>query len=226
MPPVDTTPRGVTVLDIHAGQWALWQVSVTTIEGPLRATSTNAVITDGFDEKAFLSLAYQRPVLLTARAALVCTEPMVHEAPQFDPESFIEKCRAWTDLLQEKFWAENDRRVALNAEKARDRKEAKAAGLHDPDPEYKRLAPLKDMDWPAAPPTGSWTTEGNSTEALNVEALRVANGCARLLNYWVEIEVERTNKRRTYFEGVGEPTVRRWPVPISSDVEEAMPLAV
>lgn len=146
----DATPHGITVLDIHDGRWALWQVSATTMNGPLRATSTNAVVTDGFDEKAFLSLTYRRPVLLTARARQVCTEPIILEAAPFDPEQFIADYDAWINLLQGMFWAENDRRAEAKAENARRRKEAKAAGA--PAVESKRLAPLKDIDWPGAPP--------------------------------------------------------------------------
>ncbi|MCC5781838.1 hypothetical protein CRM73_02555 [Kocuria sp. CCUG 69068] len=216
----DPTPHGITVLDIHDGRWALWQVSATTMNGPLRATNTNAVVTDGFDEKAFLSLTYRRPVLLTARARQVCTKPLVLEAAQFDPEEFIADCDAWIDLLQGMFWAENDRRAALNAENARRRKEAKAAGL--PAPESKRLAPLKDIDWPGVPPASSWSTDTDSPEPVEIEALRVANGCARLLNFWLDIETDRTRKtRQTYLNAIGGPIVRRWPEPLPTTADEA-----
>lgn len=207
----DTTPHGITVLDIHGGQWALWQVSVTTMSGPLRATNTNAVVTDGFDEKAFLSLTYHRPVLLTARAGRVCDEPMVLDSTRFDPEEFIGLCDSWIDLLQGMFWAENDHRAALNAKNAQHRKDAKAAGL--PVPEYKRLAPLKDIDWPAVPLASSWVTDVESPHPVTVESLRVANGCAGLLNFWLEIEADRTRKTRTYLKGIGGPKMRQWPQP-------------
>lgn len=216
----DATPHGITVLDIHDGRWALWQVSATTMNGPLRATSTNAVVTDGFDEKAFLSLTYRRPVLLTARAGQVCTEPIILEAAPFDPEQFIADCDAWINLLQGMFWAENDRRAEANAENARRRKEAKAAGA--PAVEYKRLAPLKDIDWPGAPPASSWSTDTDSPEPVTVEALRVANGCARLLNFWLDIETDRTRKtRQSYLNGIGGPVVRRWPEPVPTTAEKA-----
>ncbi|KUG51719.1 hypothetical protein AVL61_15880 [Kocuria rosea subsp. polaris] len=215
----DTTPHGITVLDIHGGRWALWQVSVTTMTGPLRAMNTNAVVADGFDEKAFLSLTYHRPVLLTARARQVCDVPVVLEAAQFDPEEFIALCDSWVDLLQGMFWAENDRRAALNAENAQHRKDAKAAGR--PAPEYQRLAPLKDIDWPGVPPASSWSTDTESQEPVTVEALRVANGCARLLNFWLEIEADRTRKARTYLKGIGGPQVRHWPQPTPSAAAES-----
>ena len=62
----------------------MWQVSANAMRGPLRATSTNAVVTDGFDERVFHSLAYKRPVYLTARARKHCNEKVVLDAPQFD----------------------------------------------------------------------------------------------------------------------------------------------
>lgn len=215
----DTTPHGIAVLDIHGGRWALWQVSVTSMTGPLRAMNTNAVVSDGFDEKAFLSLSYHRPVLLTARARQVCDVPMVLEAAQFDPEEFIALCDSWVDLLQGMFWAENDRRAALNAKNAQHRKAAKAAGL--PVPEYQRLGPLKDIDWPGVPPASSWATEAGARDPVTVEALRVANGCARLLNFWLEIEADRTRKTRTYLEGIGGPDVRQWPRPTPGAAAES-----
>jgi hypothetical protein len=202
--------HGIAVLDIHEDRWAMWQVSANAVRGPLRATTTNAVVTDGFDERVFHSLAYKRPVYLTARARKHCTEDIVMEAPQFDPEAFIADCTSWIDLLQDMFWAENDRRAAYNSERVEARKEARATGA--PLPEYRRQAPLLDIDWPAPPIPAAWETAVDCVDPVNQEALRVANGCVRLLNYWIDIENDRLRKSRTYFNGVGGTAIRSWPV--------------
>lgn len=207
--------RGIAILDIHDGRWALWQVSANAFTGPLRATATNAVTSDGFDEKAFRSLAGDRQLLLTARAEAKCTEPQVLEAPRFNPDGFIRDCRSWVDLLQDLFWAENDRRAAYNTSKVQERKDARAAGRTVP--EYKRQAPLLDIDWPAPPPSSVWESDRDCTEPVSQEALRIANGCVRLLNYWLEIEADRTRRTRTYFGGAGGTSVRTWPVPAKED---------
>lgn len=207
--------RGIAVLDIHDGQWALWQVSVNAFTGPLRATATNAIVSDGFDQNAFRSLTGDRQLLLTTRANAKCTEPQVLEAPRFSPNAFIADCRSWMDMLQDLFWAENDRRVAYNLAKVQERKEARAAGL--PALEYKRQAPLLDIDWPASPPSSVWESKIDCVEPVRSEALRIANGCVRLLNYWLDLEADRTRRTRTYFNGAGGPAVRMWPVPAEVD---------
>ncbi len=207
----DSVMHGIAVLDIHGDRWAIWQVSAVALTGPLRAAPTNAVVTDGFDERVFQSLAYKRPVYLTARARKHCTEDTVLKAAQFDPDVFIEDCRSWVDLLQDMFWAENERRAAYNTTTVKARKEARLTGA--PIPDYQRQAPLLDIDWPAPPLASTWESAADCVEPVNQEALRVANGCIRLLNYWLDIENDRLRKSRTYFNGVGGPLVRSWPVP-------------
>lgn len=206
--------RGIAVLDIHDDRWAVWQVSAVALTGPLRAAPTNAVVTDGFDERVLHSLAYQRPVYLTARARKHCTEDIVLGVPQFDPEVFIADCTSWVDLLQDMFWAENERRAAYNTATVKARKEARATGA--PLPEYQRQAPLLDIDWPAPPLPSAWESSVNCVDPVNQEALRVAHGCIKLLNYWLDIENDRLRKSRTYFNGIGGSSVRSWPVPASS----------
>lgn len=207
----DAATRGIAVLDIHDGSWALWQISTNSFAGPLRATATNAVVTDGFDEKAFHSLTYSRPLLMTARARQKCTEHTVLDAPGFDPAGFLNECRSWVDLLQSMFWAENERRAAYNTQKVQQRQEARKAGTTLPG--YQRQTQLGDIDWPAPPPASAWETDTDCGDPVNREALRVANGCIGLLNYWLEIEADRTRKARKYFNGIGGPAVRHWPVP-------------
>jgi hypothetical protein len=210
--------HGIAVLDIYEGRWAVWQVSALALTGSLRASATNAVVTDGFDERVFHSLSYKRPVLMTSRAQKHCTEPAVLEAPAFDPEVFVSDCTSWVDLLQDMFWAENDRRAAHNAAKVKARKEARTAGK--PLPEYQRQAPLLDIDWPAPPAASAWESTVECVEPVNKEALRVANGCIRLLNYWLDIENDRLHRSRKYFNAVGGPLVRSWPVPAAAAGEQ------
>jgi hypothetical protein len=209
--------HGIAILDIHEDKWAIWQVSALALTGSLRASATNAVITDGFDERVFHSLSYKRPVLLTSRARKHCTEAVVLEAPPFDPEIFVSDCSSWVDLLQQMFWAENDRRAAYNTSKVKERKEARAAG--EPLPDYQRRAPLLDIDWPAPPLTSAWESAVECIEPVNEEALRVANGCVRLLNYWLDIENDRLRKSRKYLNGIGGPSVRSWPTPATAGAE-------
>jgi hypothetical protein len=210
--------HGIAVLDIHEGRWAIWQVSALALTGSLRASATNAVVTEGFDERVFHSLSYKRPVLMTSRAQKHCTEPVVLEAPAFDPDVFVSDCTSWVDLLQDMFWAENDRRASHNAAKVKARKEARAAG--EPLPEYQRQAPLLDIDWPAPPAASAWESTVECVEPVNKEALRVANGCIRLLNYWLDIENDRLRRSRKYFNAVGGPSVRSWPVPAATAGEQ------
>lgn len=217
MPVSEAVVHGIAVLDIHEDRWAVWQVSSLALTGALRASATNAVVTDGFDERVFRSLSYKRPVLLTSRARKHCTEVTVREAPEFVPEVFVSDCTSWVDLLQDMFWAENDRRAAYNADKAKARKDARAAG--EPLPEYQRQAPLQDIDWPAPPLASAWESTVECLEPVNQEALRVANGCIRLLNYWLEIENDRLRRSRKYFNEVGGPTIRSWPVPAAAAAE-------
>jgi hypothetical protein len=206
--------HGIAVLDIYEDRWAIWQVSALALTGSLRASATNSVVTDGFDERVFRSLSYKRPVLMTSRARKHCTEAAVLEATAFDPEVFVSDCTSWVDLLQNIFWTENDRRTAYNTDKVKARKEARAAGA--PLPEYKRQAPLQDIDWPAPPVASAWQSMVECVEPVNKEALRVANGCIRLLNYWLDIENDRLRRSRKYFNGVGGPAVRSWPVPAAA----------
>ena len=160
----DTAPFGVAILDIHDGEWALWQVSTDRAKGPMRAIATNAVVSTGFDEKAFRSLAGDRQVLLTARAKNKCTEPLVLEAVPFSPSDFLDLCSTWVDMLEDLFQAENLRRTEFNSAKVQERKDARAAGQKPG--EYKRLAPLTGVDWPLPPPSSLWESQIDCTEPV------------------------------------------------------------
>ena len=203
-------PHGIAVLDIYDGQWALWQVSVNSAGGPVRASSTNAIVTEGFDAAAFDCISYNRPLLLTERALIVCREQPVLDAIRLQPDAFLRDCEHWVSSLQQIFWDENDRRLAHNLQNSADRKAARAAAA--PLPETKRLAPLVDIDWPAPPPPSAWESDTACSESASSEALRIAKGCIRLMNYWLDIETDRTRKNRIYFHGAG-IAVRAWPVP-------------
>jgi hypothetical protein len=209
MPTANTAVHGIAVLDIHDGKWAIWQVSTAQITGSGRAESTNAVVTDGFDERVFRSLSYQRPVVMTSRAQKHCQEQAILEAPTFEPDAFLADCSSWIDLLQDLFWAENENRNEYNAGMTKARKDAKAAGR--PLPQYQRRAPLQDIDWPAPPHPHVWESSPDCDDPVNKEALRVANGCIQLLNYWREIENDRLRKSRSYFYGTGGLSPRAWP---------------
>ncbi|WP_146065722.1 hypothetical protein [Arthrobacter pityocampae] len=219
MSTIDATSHGIAVLDIHDGRWGIWQVSAVAFTGPLRATATNAVVSDGFDERAFRSLTYKRQILLTARAEQACDEPQVFDAPMFDPDTFVAHCTSWVDILQDMFWQENDRRAAYNRTKVAERKAARSAGQVPPD--YQRQAPLLDIDWPACPDPDVWKTSKGCTDPVNAEALRVANGCIKLLNFWIDIENDRLRKSRKYLNGAGGPTVRPWPTLASEWVSDS-----
>ncbi|MEC3853888.1 hypothetical protein [Paenarthrobacter ureafaciens] len=217
MPVIGADVHGIAVLDVHDGCWAVWQVSTASLTGSGRAGSTNAVVTDGFDERVFRSLTYNRPIFLTSRAQKHCQERVVLEATAFLPEEFLADCASWTDYLQGLFWAENDSRREYNANMAAARKEAKAAGL--PLPEFQRRAPLQDIDWPAPPLQSVWESSPACEDPVTVEALRVANGCIQLLNYWQEIESDRLKKSRSYFKEAGGPVARPWPSQAPAPVE-------
>ncbi|MFJ4027457.1 hypothetical protein ACIPWF_09705 [Paenarthrobacter sp. NPDC089989] len=217
MPVIGADVHGIAVLDVHDGRWAVWQVSTASLTGSGRAGSTNAVVTDGFDERVFRSLTYNRPIFLTSRAQKHCQERVVLEATAFLPEEFLADCASWTGYLQGLFWAENDSRREYNANMAAARKEAKAAGL--PLPEFQRRAPLQDIDWPAPPLQSVWESSPACEDPVNVEALRVANGCIQLLNYWQEIESDRLKKSRSYFKEAGGPVARPWPSQAPAPVE-------
>lgn len=217
MPAIGSDVHGIAVLDIHNGRWAVWQVSTASFTGSGRAGSTNAVVTEGFDERGFLSLAYNRPVILTSRAQKHCQESVVLAATAFVPEEFIADCTSWIDYLQGLFWAENDSRREYNASVAKARKDAKTAGL--PLPDFQRRAPLQDIDWPAPPLPRFWESSLACEDPVNVEALRVANGCIQLLNYWQEIESDRLKKSRSYFREAGGSVLRPWPTPSPKTVD-------
>lgn len=204
-------PHGIAVLDIHDGRWALWQVSVNSSSGPLRASSTNAIVTDGYDRAAFDCAAYNRPVLLSERAQIACSEEYVLDSVRMNPETFLRDCDSWVSSLQHVFWDENDRRLDHNVLLTERRKAAKATGA--PLPETKRLAPLQDIDWPAPPPSSLWESDPACTKPAPEEALRIARGCIRLLNYWLDIESDRTRKNRPHFHGAG-TAIRTWPMPV------------
>ena len=203
-------PHGIAILDIHEGRWALWQVSVNAAGGPMRASSTNAIVTDGFDGAAFDCVSYNRPLLLSERALAACREQRVLDSVRLKPEVFLQDCESWVAALQQDFWDENDRRLAHNLQLSADRKAAKAAGAQVPD--TKRLAPLQDIDWPAPPPSSAWESDPACTKPVSEEALRMARGCIRLLNYWLDIESDRTRKNRSYFHDAG-TVIRPWPIP-------------
>ena len=205
-------PHGVAVLDIYDGRWALWQVSANSATGPMRASSTNAIVTDGFDAAAFDCVSYNRPVLLSERALIACDEQRVLDSARMKPEVFLQDCESWVSSLQQIFWDENDRRLAHNIQVSEARKAAKAEGALVP--EMKRLAPLQDIDWPAPPPSSAWESDSGCTKPASEEALRIARGCIRLLNYWLDIESDRTRKNRSYFHSV-DNAIRPWPSPAS-----------
>lgn len=216
MDSVEAEPYGVVVLDIHEGIWALWQVSVDGSKGPLRATATNAVVSRGFNESAFRSLSGDRQLLLTSRAEKECTVPLVVESVRFVPEAFTTMCVSWVDMLEDSFQAENLRRSTFNSDMARERKDARAAGAETK--KYMRKSPLVGVDWPVPPPISAWKSDAGCTEAAVGEALRIANGCIRLINYWLDIEANRTHRGRSYFKGVGGNKVRAWPVPVNEEI--------
>lgn len=203
-------PHGISVLDIHAGKWALWQVSTHSAGGPVRASATNAIVTDGFDARAFDCVTYNRPILLTERASAACSEQRVLDTVTLQPHVFLQDCESWVSSLQQKFWDENDRRLVHNAQIAEERKAAKTAGT--PLPTTKRLAPLQDIDWPAPPPSSLWETDPDCIETASSEALRISKGCIQLLDYWLGIESDRTRKNRAYFHEAG-TDIRSWPTP-------------
>lgn len=213
---VESAPYGVAVLDIHDGIWALWQVSVDGSKGPMRATPTNAVVSNGFSESAFRSLSGDRELLLTSRAEKECTVPLVLESIRFVPDIFIATCASWVEMLEECFQAENHRRRTFNSDMARERKEARAAGTKLKG--YARKSQLVGVDWPVAPPTSAWISDVDCTEAAVGEALRIANGCVRLIDYWLDIELHRTHRSRAYFKGVGGDRVRAWPVQVQEEI--------
>ena len=174
----------------------------------MRASSTNAIVTDGFDGAAFDCVSYNRPVLLSERALIACQEQRVLDSVRLKPEVFLQDCESWVSALQQTFWDENDRRLAHNLQLSADRKAAKATGALGPD--TKRLAPLQDIDWPAPPPSSVWESDPACTKPVSEEALRIARGCIRLLNYWLDIESDRARKSRPYFHDAG-TAIRPWP---------------
>jgi hypothetical protein len=203
-------PHGIAVLDIHEGRWAWWQVSMSSAGGPLRASPTNAIVTEGFDGAAFDCVSYNRPVLLSERALIACREQRVLDSVRLRPDIFLQDCESWVSALQQTFWDENDRRLAHNLQLSADRKAAKAVGA--PVADTKRLAPLQDIDWPAPPPSSAWESDAACTRPVSEEALRIARGCIRLLNYWLDIESYRTRKNRSYLHDAS-TRIRPWPSP-------------
>lgn len=200
----DGQPFGIAVLDVYESKWAIWQVSVDSFYGRLQASTTNAVVRDRFERGEFESLVGNRQLLLTPRATTVCAEDDVVGPDLFDGQHFAELCASWIELLDGMFLAENERREEENQR----RKEAKQRGTGGP---YTKLAPLLDLGLPGLPSESLWTSTSSCVEEARVEALRVANGCVNLLNYWLDIETARTRKNRTYFKGVGGPEIRIWP---------------
>ena len=200
----DGQPFGIAVLDVHEGKWAIWQVSVDSFYGRLRASTTNAVVRDHFERTEFEALVGNRQLLVTPRAAVACPEADIAGPELFNGQRFADLCGSWIDLLDGMFRAENKRREAENER----RKEAKRAGTGGT---YTKLSPLLDLGLPGLPAEALWTSDAACVEEARVEALRVANGCVRLLDYWLDIEAARTRKNRTYFNGVGGPEIRLWP---------------
>lgn len=203
----DEPPYGIAVLDVYQNQWALWQVSVDSFYGRLRASTTNAVVRDHFIREEFESIVGNRQLLLTVRAAAVCAPDDVTGPELFDGHQFTNACAAWIDALDGMFSEENRRRMEENQR----RKQAKRAGLPGP---YTTLAPLLDPGWPGAPDEADWTSAASCSAGATAESLRLANGCVRLLNYWLDIEAARTRKNRAYFNGLGGPEIRLWPTKI------------
>ena len=210
----DKQPFGIAVLDVHQDEWVLWQVSVDNFSGRLRASKTNAVVRDCFNRDEFESLVGNRHLLVTPRAEGVVSIGAIQGPSRFDGHDFVSVCESWIDHLDELFRAENERRLAENKLRA----EAKKSG-ELPGP-YKKLSPLVDPGWPGAPAASAWSSDPTCEVDAVTEALRLANGCVRLLDYWLDIEVARTKKSRTYFDGVGGPEVRTWPSPLPEEIHK------
>jgi hypothetical protein len=209
---MDRAPLGIAVVDAFQDDWAFWQVSVSAFNGPVRAEATNAVTSHGFDKNAFESLSWNRPVLVSARARAGYDNSDLADVEKADMGQLLESAYSWTNHLQDLFWQENDRRKRMNQVAVQQRKEARQRGEAVP-AKYNRLTRLQDIDWPAPPPADLWSSHELSTESPRSEALRLARGCVSLLNYWLEIERERTKKNRKYFSDTGGPNIRLWPVP-------------
>lgn len=203
----DGPPFGIAVLDVYQDQWALWQVSVDSFYGRLRASTTNAVVRDRFIREEFESVVGNRQLLLTPRATAECPPDDVAGPEPFDGHQFINACASWIEALDGLFLQENARREEENER----RKEAKKAGLPGP---FTKLAPLQDIGWPGMPAETEWTSEPTCQAEARFEALRMANGCVRLLDYWLDIEITRTRKNRAYFNCLGGPDIRLWPTQI------------
>lgn len=201
----DVSPFGIAVLDVYQNQWALWQVSVDSFYGRLRASTTNAVVRDHFNRDEFESLVGNRQLLVTPRAAAECPAETIAGPVVFDGHHFTNVCASWIDVLDGMFLAENGRREEENER----RKEAKKLGLSGP---FTKLAPLLDVGWPGMPAEKEWTSQPDCKTEARLEALRLANGCVRLLDYWLDIEIARTRKNRAYFNGLGGPDIRLWPI--------------
>ncbi|GAA1917232.1 hypothetical protein GCM10009688_22880 [Arthrobacter gandavensis] len=200
-------PFGIAVLDVYQNQWALWQVSVDSFSGRLRASKTNAVVRDRFNRAEFEALVGNRHLLMTPRAEVFVPEGAVDGPTRFSGEDFVSMSESWIDHLDGLFRTENERRLAENKAQAEAKKSGQITGP------LKKLSPLQDPGWPGAPDTSAWSSDLGCELDARAEALRLADGCVRLLDYWLDIEVARTKKNRTYFHGVGGPEVRTWPSP-------------
>lgn len=207
----DRQPFGIAILDVYQGQWALWQVSVDNFSGRLRASKTNAVVRDRFNRVEFEALVGNRHLLLTPRAEATVPDEAVEGPTRFDGQGFVSACESWIDRLDGLFLAENERRAAENKLQAEAKKSGLIAGP------YKKLSPLQDPGWPGAPAPSAWSSDLACDVDARTEALRLADGCVRLLDYWLDIEVARTKKNRTYFNGLGGPELRIWPSPLPEE---------
>lgn len=209
---MDIVPRGITVVDVEDDVWAYWQVSISSFNGPPRAVNTNAVVSTGFDKRSFESLAWQRPVLLSHRVLAGYDNHALLDANQADMDLLLEQSYDWVNYLDGLFWAENQRRVDHNQRQVVHRKAARKRGETVPK-KYERLGALQEISWPAPPSRNLWDTAQKSSAGPKEEAMRLAEACVRLLDYWLDIESERTKKTRKYFSETGGVDIRRWPEP-------------
>lgn len=111
---MNKAPLGITVVDSYRDEWAYWQVSVSTFNGPATTVATNAVTGIGFDKTAFRSLSWNRPVLVSARAHRAYDNSAVEDAEHVNMDELLEQAYSWTNYLQDLFWRENDRRTDAN----------------------------------------------------------------------------------------------------------------
>jgi len=162
-------PFGITVLDVYQSQWVLWQVSVDSFSGRLRASKTNAVVRDRFNRVEFEALVGNRHLLVTPRAEVAVPEGALDGATRFRGDDFVSVSESWIDHLDGLFRAENERRLAENKAKAEAKKSGQITGP------YKKLSPLQDPGWPGAPAASTWSSDPACEVDGPTEVLRLAD---------------------------------------------------